>query len=198
MQQRGSETRAQILRAAEKMFALHGYDGTGVAEICEAAGVSKGAFYHHFSSKHELFRTMLEDWLTGVNAQLKEIRGECQDVPQTLLAMSAMMNQVFQAAGGRLPIFLEFWAQASRDPKVWESTATPYHRYYDFFTSLIEDGIKEGTLKPVDSTVIARTIIALATGILLQGLLEPQAAEWDKITEQGLKYLMVGIAKENL
>ena len=43
MQQRSQATRAGILAAARKLFSQHGYDATGVAELCAEAGVSKGA-----------------------------------------------------------------------------------------------------------------------------------------------------------
>jgi AcrR family transcriptional regulator len=49
-----AETRARLLRAAADAFATRGYDGTRVADIAAAAGVSNGALYAHFGSKAEL------------------------------------------------------------------------------------------------------------------------------------------------
>jgi AcrR family transcriptional regulator len=49
-----AETRTRLLRAAADVFAERGYDGTRVADIAEAAGVSNGALYAHFGSKAEL------------------------------------------------------------------------------------------------------------------------------------------------
>src|SRR5215813_14889326 len=49
-----AETRARLLRAAADVFAERGYDGTRVADIAAAAGVSNGALYAHFASKAEL------------------------------------------------------------------------------------------------------------------------------------------------
>ena len=48
------QTRDRLLRAAADVFAGRGYDGTRVAEIATAAGVSNGALYSHFGSKAEL------------------------------------------------------------------------------------------------------------------------------------------------
>jgi len=62
MQQRSEETRKHILEAAQRLFSAKGYDATGVAEICQAAGVSKGAFYHHFLTKQAVFLVLLENW----------------------------------------------------------------------------------------------------------------------------------------
>ncbi len=49
-----AETRERLLRAAADVFAQRGYDGTRVADIAAAAGVSNGAIYAHFGSKAEL------------------------------------------------------------------------------------------------------------------------------------------------
>jgi len=49
-----AETRERLLRAAADVFAERGYDGTRVADIAAAAGVSNGALYAHFPSKADL------------------------------------------------------------------------------------------------------------------------------------------------
>ncbi len=49
-----AETRDRLLRAAADVFAERGYDGTRVADIAAAAGVSNGALYSHFASKADL------------------------------------------------------------------------------------------------------------------------------------------------
>jgi AcrR family transcriptional regulator len=49
-----ADTRERLLLAAAEVFAARGYDGTRVADIAVAAGVSNGALYAHFSSKADL------------------------------------------------------------------------------------------------------------------------------------------------
>ena len=49
-----ADTRERLLQAAAEVFAARGYDGTRVADIAAAAGVSNGALYAHFSSKADL------------------------------------------------------------------------------------------------------------------------------------------------
>ena len=65
-QQRSEETRANILDAAVRRFAISGYDAASVDEICAEAGVSKGAFYHHFPTKQTVFLALLEGWLKTI------------------------------------------------------------------------------------------------------------------------------------
>jgi len=49
-----------IIHEAQKLFSLKGYLNTGISEIIEAAGTSKGGFYNHFASKQELFHAVLQ------------------------------------------------------------------------------------------------------------------------------------------
>ncbi|MFI9553397.1 TetR/AcrR family transcriptional regulator [Nonomuraea endophytica] len=53
-------TRTTLLRESRRLFAGQGYAAVGLAEIVAAAGVTKGALYHHFSGKAELFRAVID------------------------------------------------------------------------------------------------------------------------------------------
>ncbi len=50
----------EILNVARRLFSEHGYHATGVADIQAATGLTKGAFYHHFSSKEEVGLAVLD------------------------------------------------------------------------------------------------------------------------------------------
>jgi AcrR family transcriptional regulator len=193
MQQRSEETRARLLQAASKQFSTNGYDAASVDDICEEAGVSKGAFYHHFSSKQAVFLALFEDWLKTVDAGLEAARKPT--VPETLTNMSRMLPLIFAQANGRLPMFLEFWLQASRDETVWKAMAAPYRRYQEFFTGLVKQGIEEGAFRQVNPRSAAQVIVSFAVGMLLQGLIAPQDTDWQKAAEQSMKILMKGLAK---
>ena len=52
-------TREQVLDAAERVFRARGVGHASLAEVADAAGVTRGAIYHHFASKAELFEAML-------------------------------------------------------------------------------------------------------------------------------------------
>ena len=196
IQRRGEETRAHILKAAEEGFARRGYDATSVADICDLAGVSKGAFYHHFSSKQTLFLESLERWLVGMDALLESARVDANTVPDGLLQMASMVQPVFQEGKGRLPFFLEFWNQAAREPAVWRATIAPYRRYRDFFCKMIQAGIAEGTLRPGDPEATAQIIVSLAGGLVLQGVLDPGGADWGQVAHDGVRLLLNGLVKD--
>ncbi len=56
-----AERRRQLLDQALPVFAAHGYRGTSMNQVAEAAGVTKPVLYQHFSSKRALFSELLED-----------------------------------------------------------------------------------------------------------------------------------------
>ena len=58
--EQGQATRAALIRVATELFAENGYDGTAIPAVLDAAGVSRGALYHHFESKEALFEAVLQ------------------------------------------------------------------------------------------------------------------------------------------
>lgn len=193
-QHRGDETRMRILAAAAECFTRTGYDATGVAEICARAGVSKGAFYHHFPGKQAAFLALMEQWLQGVNVPLTAARAAGETVPQQLVGLAQVVEPVFAVAQGQVPMFLEFWRQAAKEPEVWQATIEPYRRFRAGFAELVRAGIADGTLGPVDPDVAALTIVSLGVGLVVQGVLDPNGEDWSRAAAESLRLLLGGLA----
>ena len=60
MASKGEETRKRILDAAQAMILDHGYAGVSVDQLIRSLGLTKGAFFHHFKSKGDLARTLIQ------------------------------------------------------------------------------------------------------------------------------------------
>ncbi|HVP20750.1 MAG TPA: TetR/AcrR family transcriptional regulator [Anaerolineaceae bacterium] len=195
VQRRSEITRARILQVSQQLFSQNGYDATGVAEICAAAAVSKGAFYHHFPSKQAVFMTLLEGWLAALDEQMLPLLEGARSVAEGIQQAASITGLVFASASGQLPMFLEFWRESSHDPLVWQATIAPYRRYQELFASLVRKGIEEGSLRPVDPNSAARTIVALAFGLILQGVIDPHGADWGEVTQNGIRLFMEGLSK---
>jgi AcrR family transcriptional regulator len=56
-------TKQRILVEAEKLFALKGFDGTGIEEIAQNVGIRKSVIYYHFKNKEQILQTMLDDFV---------------------------------------------------------------------------------------------------------------------------------------
>jgi AcrR family transcriptional regulator len=59
--ERSEATRASLVAVAREMFAAGGYAATSIEEIVRAAQVTRGALYHHFADKRDVFRAVYED-----------------------------------------------------------------------------------------------------------------------------------------
>lgn len=66
--ERSEATRGALIQAARPLFAEHGYADVGTEEIVRAAGVTRGALYHHFGGKRDLFEAVYEQ----IEAELAE------------------------------------------------------------------------------------------------------------------------------
>lgn len=70
--ERRAATIAAIRASARKLFATSGFENTSIDEIAEHAGVTKGAFYHHFDSKERIFEDVLEMVQSELSARVTE------------------------------------------------------------------------------------------------------------------------------
>lgn len=189
-QERAEETRRRILEAARQVFAGQGYQATGVAEICQRAGVTKGAFFYHFPTKQALFLALLEDWLSQLNQYLNPERYLGNNVAQNLYAMADLLKDGLTQGRDYLPMFLEFWLQAARDPAVWQATIEPYRRYRTIFANLYFQGVNEGSLRNADPNLAAVAMVSLALGLLLQGLMDHESVNWEEAAPAAFRWVL--------
>lgn len=69
------QTRAKITEAARILFNRHGFGGVTIDEVMESAGLTRGGFYNHFSSKEALYGEAVASFLHGRGAQWRAEAG---------------------------------------------------------------------------------------------------------------------------
>jgi AcrR family transcriptional regulator len=158
------QTRERLLRAAADVFAERGYDGTRVADIAAAAGVSNGALYAHFSSKAELLLAALRVHGQRVLADLLAA-DPARPVTELLLEVGRDLPHRRDARGY---LIVEALIAARRDRDV----AGPMRRYTaeraDWLAGLIVAGQEGGELDPsLSPAALAHFCLLLAFGSAL-------------------------------
>jgi AcrR family transcriptional regulator len=91
---RSASTRAKLIRAARKLFASKGYASVGTEEIVRRAGVTRGALYHQFAGKEDLFLAVYEQVEQELTARMA---GTLGDVTSPFAAMRAGIRAFLEA-----------------------------------------------------------------------------------------------------
>lgn len=91
---KGDEKRQALLDAAEALFCRQGYAKTGVQEILDATGMSKGGFYHHFASKEEVLAALCS----------RRAERAAADTVEALNAADSPMGRIDAVLHGFMPL----------------------------------------------------------------------------------------------
>jgi len=112
----------EILAAALKVFAAHGYDAARIDDVARQAGIAKGTIYLHFRDKEQLFRAVVRDL---VPRRFDLLAGSFQGTGKQLLRelLSRMYSQVVRSEKARSIVRLLI-AESGRFPQLSEI----YHR----------------------------------------------------------------------
>ncbi|MEM6639671.1 MAG: TetR/AcrR family transcriptional regulator [Pseudomonadota bacterium] len=95
-EERRETTRRQIVEAATRCLAEHGYAGTTVSRLIAAAGVSRGAYLHHFPNKTDLLRAVAEQMMRDAYRKLGSATREAETSPDRIDTMlKASWDAVF-------------------------------------------------------------------------------------------------------
>jgi len=186
-------TKKRILDTAGELFASKGYDAVGVAEICMVSDASKGAFYHHFESKESLFMELLDQWLSKLDANLLQILKQDFSLEQGIHGILGILKEVAWEGSKQYSIFLEFYTKAIRNEKVFMKLDLEMKKYQKLLASLIQKGIDEKMLKPVDALSTSKSAIALVMGLLMEGWLTRKEEDWNSLFRFTIDNFLEGI-----
>lgn len=166
-----SERRAAILDVARQSFFENGYAATTMSEIAAKLGGSKGTLWSYFPSKEDIFAAVLDDVTTEYRQQLsqaielhEDLRSTltrlCRHVVETLTAPQFIcLHRLIYGEGGHFPEVGRILFE--QGPKNSRAIVAAY----------LDRCVKEGTMKPCDTTVAAGNLIALCTSGVHQKLL---------------------------
>lgn len=96
---RTEATRALLIEAARRLFAEKSYAETSTPEIVAAAGVTRGALYHHFADKQELFRAVAEQEAASVAAEIEDAAPQSMGAREALLTGSTAYIEAMRSPG---------------------------------------------------------------------------------------------------
>jgi AcrR family transcriptional regulator len=181
---RSIETMGRILSAAEELFLDRNYADVTVAGVAEAAQLTKGAVYHHYSSKQQLYLAMLHRDLAEkrrLHRQGVDLDGTCAErlrhLTHVFLSLPKNKRNLITLVRRDVNIF----SGQTRDDLVQAyQQALP-----DLVEQILRDGIRDGELIPGDPRLLAWHFVAL-----VEVLLTPYSDRCFARDEDKLNYVM--------
>jgi AcrR family transcriptional regulator len=156
-----ADTRGALIAAARRLFAAHGFDGTGTEQIVADARVTRGALYHHFRDKADIFRAAMAEAAADVATRL---------IDEQLAAEAASpMAEIREGVSAFLDVCVDgdFQRIVLVDgPRVlgseaWEDLVEQYGR--GILEEWLQRCVGTGDLDRVPLRALARLLIAMLT-----------------------------------
>jgi AcrR family transcriptional regulator len=173
-------TRAQLLDAAERVFARDGLRGASVDTIALEAGYSTGAVYSNFKGKEDLFLTLIEE---RIDPRLEKVYEAIEaELAAGAPPLEAARRFVSMLRGEReaFLLLIDFWGQAVRDPAAAERFAQRHARLRATIGHLLDAAVPDrGTEAGLPTDQLATTLVALGNGFAIELLADPDAVPDD-------------------
>lgn len=171
-QDKKTQTREKLIKAAAECFAEKGYAGCSVADIVERAQMSKGSLYVHFASKEALFNSMIEE----EHQRGAEKAQRLADKPPYLAAVIAYMAECI--GNERFPIDHRLWTEvlavAARDQIVRQAFVASERVNRKFFVGLLKKAAEAGEIDgSLDLEAVAIWLYALGDGLIARTADDP-------------------------
>ena len=183
-----ADTRRALVTAARRLLSKRGYAATSLDDVCERARVTKGALYHHFRNKEDLFAAVLE-----------EVEADFVAAGVAAVAPNVDVWDALRAAGGA---FLDVCARGDtrriivEGPAVlgWDRCRDVEHgQVLGLLQSALERAVADGSLTTSSPAVLAQLLAALfnEAGMIVANATNGAAARAD--TSRELDRVLTGL-----
>jgi TetR/AcrR family transcriptional regulator, transcriptional repressor for nem operon len=169
------ETRAKILESAERLVLAQGFSATSIDQIIAPVGLTKGAFFHHFRSKNDLARALIESYWRQERELMTDLAGRSAalagDPVQRLLVFLGLFQELAGAATEPSPgcLYASFCYESGLfDDQTMGVAAGSILAWRELLGGMIRDAVAHtAPRRPVDPEELADMFTALAEGAVI-------------------------------
>jgi AcrR family transcriptional regulator len=196
-QLQSEQTQQLIIDTAAKLFASRGYNGTSMADLAAAAGLTKGAFYHHFASKEALFfaviQSVREKWQNAVGAEVVQ----SQNPLEQILILLTQHARLLRREPTLCLVMHGLTAEMEEsNPGFLEALQSVYRDMIGFIEEVIRSGQAQEQIRTdVDARLMALNIVGLLRGISCFGLLGEMGLDCVQVIEALKPVLLAGLRR---
>jgi TetR/AcrR family transcriptional repressor of nem operon len=172
---RTSDARERLVDEAARLFHERSYESVGVQELCEAAEINKGSFYHFFPSKMDLAAAVIDEQHATVQREVMD-PALAPDLPPLarLERMFALMAKLQRSSKREMgftpgcPIVNLSGELCTHEPKLRRKLARVYTAMREGIEATLRDAVAEGELpRGADVARLAEAVQAMAEGSML-------------------------------
>ena len=170
---RGEETRKLIKKCACGLFASKGFKQVTMKDICEAASLSRGGLYCHYESTQEIFKEIINDFMSREEDTFSEKIG--QNIPAKEILNEVLEKYKAEMLDGQASLSLAIYEYFSiADVSETENELnTQYLASFKAWKNLLDYGIQTGEFNPVDIRPVFDLIIFSYQGVRMYSKLMP-------------------------
>ena len=181
-----ADRRTEILNAAQKCFARHGFAKTTLDDIAKSVGMKAGSLYHYYNCKEAIFRDVIDnegkEMLDWIRCQIDSEKTASKKILRYLKARL----EYFQNATNLLDVSIQVVVEVV--PLVDKLYQNYLNQEINSITVIIEDGIRAGDFKQCNGRRIAKSILTIAESIKYKAFQRANI-----MSESGVDYSSVNI-----
>lgn len=169
---------AQVLRAAEKLFARRGFYPTTIDDIAKEAKLAKGTIYLYFDSKDDLFFSAIEKKLNALLGKIKEGVKEPGSAWQRIKTAVGIHLKFLEENRDFFKIMQSLSEQLKEklEKKLKGRVIEKQSQYIEILTRLIQEAIRKKEIKPLNARKLA---------VILMGIIHSLTVYWISQKERG-------------
>ena len=188
----------QILKAALKIFVVNGYSNTKMDDIAEEAGFSKGAVYHHFSSKDDLFFSLIDYWEASFLPKFYSNNYSNVSLVKVLKELASEVSSNFKNKKYLFLAELEIWALSNRDSKVRERTKKLYNKMLSHLENIFTNAINDGEYKNIDPGMAAMAVMTSMQGVIWFSIFDHKNFTAEEYVNEVINFIINGLKKTSI
>ncbi len=175
------ETRAAIVEAARILFNQHGFDKVTIDMVMNAAGLTRGGFYNHFSNKEELHSEAVFSFLHGRGAQWRAEAGIGAGTPDSVAAKQMLKSYLSDEHLGQVADQCPMIALPSDVARAGPAVQASYQQLLEAMVWLYETSLTEKKGSAKATRQIALSLAALSVGGMVLARTLPESALADEV-----------------
>ncbi|WP_053362597.1 TetR/AcrR family transcriptional regulator [Bacillus sp. FJAT-27251] len=187
--QRGVETRAKLLKAAEEVFGKKGYYETSIVNISQEAKVAQGTFYNYFPSKKDIFDELIRTYSRNLRIAIKE-------------GMAGSITYEEAQRNG----FYAFFTWVKDHPNLYSIVQQAvvvdqelfrwyYGKLANGFHKSLSQGIEAGEFKPLEQETIAYCLMSIGQFLGMRWVYWEKTDVPEEVFESAMTLIFQGIKK---